>query len=241
MIIKSEIMIAANQIREKGFVVLDGNKLMLSEQDKRDLDVFIKNWEFLELDNYLPNQGKYRFRQYSRVQVSNERRIRLLPHQPYYQSRELNSYMGGIMKEFTPVPRDILNNDFFVNTLLSNIEILNEVTQQNNRNWEVGIHFFRVTCAKQSVGIPTPGGLHQDGVDFVTVQLFGRRNITGGMSRIADSFKRIVYETMLKNNLDRIIIDDRIMFHEATLIDIEDTSIAEFGYRDILNMDYKIC
>ncbi|MBK9730411.1 MAG: 2OG-Fe dioxygenase family protein [Chitinophagaceae bacterium] len=230
MISDNILLTKIKDIQGKGYTLIYKRDQTLAGTEFAEFEKFRKEWNNLGPDNYLPNNGKYRQRCFSKFHISTAGQISVLPPTKYFQSTEVNKITGGIEKIIDPIPSTAINNQIFKKLLLSNFTILNRF---NNflRPWEVSVHFFRVLCNKETSALPTPGGLHKDGVDFVTVQLMERKNITGGISRIADNDKNIISQFTLLGPLDRIVIDDKRLMHDASEIFIGDDPSMKDGHR----------
>ena len=48
------------------------------------------------------------------------------------------------------------------------------------RDWRIEVHQFRIAARRAKKDVPTPEGIHRDGVDYVLVLLIDRQNIASG-------------------------------------------------------------
>lgn len=230
---------ATRSLVADGFVLLGPTDYRLERARWEDFAAFRSAWCDLPVDGYLPDGGAYRRRRYTCVQVVDGT-VSQLPHQPFYQSPDINPAMGGVDKWFAPVPADVMRNRFFDENLLSLCALFERCLAEPTA-WQVDVHLFRVTCSTDGEGFPIPGrgGLHREGKSFVSIQLIERTNILGGVSRVAHDTAQVVFERALEHPLDTLLVDDRTMLHDASSISVADATVSPFGHRDILNMDFQ--
>ena len=86
-------------------------------------------------------------------------------------------------------------------------------------------------------GLPTPEGLHRDGVDRVLVQLVARHNVIGGVTRITDQAGGTLDRTTLTAPGDLYLLDDRRVLHEVSPVRPADP--ARPGWRDVLVVTFR--
>jgi hypothetical protein len=100
--------------------------------------------------------------------------------------------------------------------------------------WYIEAHQFRIDTAK-GLGRPTPEGAHRDGVDFVALILVGRRQISGGETRVFDAGGRAGVSFTLQEPWSMLLMDDARVTHETTPIQAQGAS----GARDTLVLTYR--
>ena len=104
--------------------------------------------------------------------------------------------------------------------------------------WHVEVHQFRIEARPDVKGLPTPEGLHRDGVDYVLVLLVNRaehrqrhdhhpRRSIGGCSA---SFT-------LTEPCDAALVDDARVFHGVTPVEPVDPDLP--AYRDVLVVTFR--
>ena len=95
----------------------------------------------------------------------------------------------------------------------------------------------RVIAASDEQVAPAPEGRHRDGHSYIAMHLIGRRNCTGGVSRVYQGRapQPCLVTTMLEP-LDTVVIDDRRVEHEVSPIQ----STLGRGERDILLVDIDL-
>jgi hypothetical protein len=100
--------------------------------------------------------------------------------------------------------------------------------------WYVEAHMFRIDTT-DGIGRPTPEGAHRDGVDFVSIFLLDRENITGGESRIFDANGSDGKRFTLQEKWTLLMLDDERVIHESTPIQ----PLSEGGHRDTLVLTWR--
>ena len=140
-----------------------------------------EDWDHLELDRYLEHGATFRLRRYGRYYWSPASDALLaLPHEPYFQPKDENSYAGGIEREFAPLLPDTVHNPFLAALVRCTFACLPVARERREHPWEVRIHQIRIVASTDQPGQPAPEGIHQDGTDFLTLHLVRRHNVVGG-------------------------------------------------------------
>ena len=80
--------------------------------------------------------------------------------------------------------------------------------------------------------MPTPEGMHRDGVDFVLVMLVGRSNVANGVSTISDPHGTPLVRVTLAAPFDTMVLDDARVRHGVSPIQALDRSCP--ALRDVL-------
>lgn len=224
---------ASIQIKTNGAVFIEGEKLKEQEFFSKDSwNEFSSSWNALTIDKYMGDNGKYRFRRFSEFCYSSENGdLSLLPHKPYSQPSYINSLNGGIERHFDPLEDYVVKNEFFTGYLKWCAEVFNQ-TEKRQHNWNIKIHPYRIFAQEGVAGLPTPEGIHRDGVSYITIMMVQRNNIVGGESTIYDNEKNEIGTVTLNQPLDVIMADDEITMHGTTAIQV-DVSGKE-AYRDVL-------
>lgn len=194
------------------------------------------SWSNLEADRYTKAEYPFRFRRYGRLLLLPNEGLAPLPHAPFYQSKENNSYAGGIAREFAPVLAPIVNNRFLAELIRFDFELLPISQKQRRQPWEIDVHQYRVTGNYNQPGYPTPEGVHRDGFDFFAVHLIGKVNVLGGVSEIYSNHRELLDSLTLDRPLDSLIVEDSRVMHAATLITPQDPNAQ--AYRDTLIMNF---
>jgi hypothetical protein len=103
--------------------------------------------------------------------------------------------------------------------------------------WRIEVHQFRIEAQLGGEGLPTPEGMHRDGVDFVLVLLVNRENIASGTTSIhgPDGGERGRFT--LTSPLDAALVDDSRVAHGVTPVKAIDPALP--AYRDVLVVTFK--
>jgi hypothetical protein len=203
-----------------------------------DWEIFAQSWDDLGLDTYMADGGRYRRRRHAAFSVSAGA-IERKPHQPHYQSRDYNPLNGGVERWFEPIRDDIGRHPALRSVLRLGHAIFDRLTPGRTRPeaWHVEVHQFRVEARAGQPGLPTPEGMHRDGVDWVLVLLVGRHNVASGTTTILDLARHPLGQFVLAVPLDTALVDDSRVFHGVT--PIEPLRADELGYRDVLVVTFR--
>jgi len=229
----------AQELQTQGYSLLQGLNITDSQwteilqQMPEQLKLFHREWEDLPADNFLSDGGHYRFRRYSVFNWLMTGELILLPHEPHYQSTYRNNMNGGVFRDFEPFKKQTIDNP----VLKSYIDF---VTQQfsfnNEKQWRIQAHQFRIVANAEEAGNPTPEGIHRDGADFILIMVLIRENITGGVNHIYDDAKRLIFGSVLTEVGDAVLLDDRKVWHGVSEVFPIDPSKP--AYRDVLVLTF---
>ena len=103
--------------------------------------------------------------------------------------------------------------------------------------WLVEMHQFRIAANPDRAGLPTPEGMHRDGVDWVMVCLIDRTNVAGGVTTVADEAGRPLGAFTLEHPLDTVLLDDRRVQHGVTPVVPQERALP--AHRDVLVLTYR--
>jgi hypothetical protein len=218
---------------------LQGNTRALFDSnpvDSPDWSAFAQSWNDLPQDEYMGDGGKYRYRRFSEFLIGQESRsLSVLSHGPYRQSKEDNYLNGEIDRLYSPMQEEIQQNQAFRQVLLSFADVMKPLCP--SANWFVQVFQNRIVANGESPGMPTPEGVHRDGVDFVLTLLINRHNVDGGASStFAQDGRTLVASTTLTEAGDFIFLNDKLMKHSVQ--PISRLAPVEDGYRDALIVMY---
>ena len=104
--------------------------------------------------------------------------------------------------------------------------------------WHVECHQFRIEARPDSAGLPTPEGMHRDGVDYVTVMLVDRVNIRSGTTTLQAPDGRPLGSFTLMQACDAALLDDRRVMHGVAAVEPVDPSRP--AWRDVLVVTYVV-
>lgn len=197
---------------------------------------FADSWNTLSLDTYMADGGRYRRRRFGAFAVSAGG-IARKAHQPHYQSRDYNPLNGGIERWFEPIADDIAAHPILQAGLRLCCSLFDSLTPNPPPVWHTEVHQFRIEARAGEQGLPTPEGLHRNGVDWVLVLLIARENIAEGVTTIYDLAKNPLGSFTLAEPLDAAFVDDSRVYHGVTPVQpIDPTRPA---YRDVLVATFR--
>ena len=185
------------------------------------------DFETLTTDKYVP-EG-FRKKHIQRLHRLNER-YQKIPHQPLYQSSQVNPTHGNINRVYPEYIAHDQNEilklvDFFIqkNPIPDNASFL--------------VQAQRIICNNDLVGHPSVEGWHRDGVAFIGIACIDRQNIKGGISEFLDN-KTGKIEQLLLQPGQIVIFNDTEVKHRVTPIT---TKEKNEGHRDVILMSYPDC
>lgn len=221
-----------------GFVQAPVLRSILEAAGSRDWNAFARSWNELGVDTYMADGGRYRRRRFAAFAASAEG-IRRKPHQPHYQSRDYNTLNGGVARWFAPITDPIAEHPAMRAILGVCHQLFDALTPESTRPhvWHVEVHQFRIETGPEQQGLPTPEGMHRDGVDWVLVMLVRRENIGSGETTMEDVAHRPVGSFTLTEPMDAALVDDERVFHGVTpLVRVDPSRPA---YRDVLVVTFR--
>jgi hypothetical protein len=182
--------------------------------------------------------GRYRRRRYACYTVTGATVTRQ-PHRPHYQGRGYNALNGGIDRWFTPVDPAIGEHPSLTALLTwcSDTFAAAAGVPGGAASWLIEMHQFRIEADPRHAGLPTPEGMHRDGVDWVAVTLVGRHNVAGGVTAVADATGRTLGSFTLETPLDTVLLDDQRVWHGVTPVQPIDP--ATEAHRDVLVLTFR--
>lgn len=224
-------------LTSQGYSFVDGHTMRGLFEAIGGLDdwaQFAASWNNLPLDEYMADGGRYRRRRHAVFHASHAGLTRQ-PHQPHYQSLEYNPLHGGIARRFEPVD-DVVAGGASLQTILAFCHRLFD-SLSGPASWRVEVHQFRIEARREQAGLPTPEGLHRDGVDWVLVLLVNRRNIARGTTAVHALDGRPLGRFTLTNPFDAALVDDRRVAHGVTAVEPIDS--GKPAYRDVLVATFR--
>jgi len=198
--------------------------------------LFAASWNHLSVDAYMADGGRYRRRRFAAFLVSADDIIRK-PHQPHYQSRDYNALNGGIERWFDACAIAVTQHPLMQSCLRLCYALFSSLTKEPPTAWHVEVHQFRIEAQGAQHGLPTPEGLHRDGVDWVLVLLIARENIAEGVTTIYDQNKQPLGSFTLTSSFDAALVDDSRVYHGVTAVEPIDPRRP--AYRDVLVVTFR--
>ncbi|SEQ31448.1 hypothetical protein SAMN04488038_105218 [Solimonas aquatica] len=209
--------------------------LLQAQGSLADWPAFAQSWEAMPLDTYMADRGRYRRRRHGVFRAQADGSIQRLPAQPHYQSVDYNPLNGGIERWFAPMGENLEQGTLgcVLRLALSGFGSLRPAA----RSWFVEAHQFRIEAQAGTPGLPTPEGVHRDGVDYVLVLLIRRHNIESGVTSIHAPDGRSLGSFTLREPGDCCLIDDARVFHGVTAVHAQQP--GEPAFRDVLVLTFK--
>lgn len=212
---------------------------LLTEAGLRDWDGFARSWNDLGPDVYMADGGRYRKRRHATYLVGPQGIVRQ-PAQPHFQSRDYNPLNGGVERWFAPVAINDGEGSALgaiLRLCRGMFDAVSAGAPRHGERWHVEVHQFRIEARVGQPGLPTPEGMHRDGVDWVLVLLVARQNVASGETRIADLPGNPLGSFTLTDPLDAAWVDDNRVKHGVTAIEKLDPSLP--AYRDVLVVTFR--
>ena len=236
---KKSLKIHSQELKSQGFSILQGLNITASPWTvllghlSQEFKQFHQSWNDLPPDNFLSDGGHYRFRRYSVFKWLMDGELTLLPHEPHYQSTYRNDMNGGIHRDFEAFKQSTVDNPL-LKTMIQTITPLFSFNEE--KNWRVQAHQFRIVANENEAGNPTPEGIHRDGADFILIMVLKRENISGGVNHIYDDAKRLLFGGILSEEGDAVLIDDRKVWHGVS--EVYPVNNSQPAYRDVLVLTF---
>lgn len=197
---------------------------------------FAASWDALEPDLYMADGGRYRRRRYATLSAPAwAGALRLEPEQPHFQSLDYNRLNGGVARHFAPIRTQMLQAATLQAMLAFGLELFRRLHPGNAAHVEV--HQFRIEARPGVAGLPTPEGVHRDGVDFVLVVMVRRENVESGTTGIFTPEGRALDHFTLTDACDAALVNDQRALHGVTPIVALDA--ARPAWRDVLVATYR--
>jgi hypothetical protein len=233
MIYSNQLLMANNTMQFHFFLQGSAENLFAFELiHSKSWHEFARSWEDLHQDTFMADEGKYRFRRYSEFSLDTvNKQITTLDHVPYRQTKKYNYLNGDIDRLYSPMKEEIQTNEAFRQVLLTCADVIFQL--QDSEEWLVQVFQNRIIASNESLGKPTPEGVHRDGVDFVLSLMIKYQNISGGESSVyAEDGTSLKAKITLIEPGDFILLDDALMKHSVEPIFCINPN--EEGYRDVL-------
>ena len=227
-----------DSLRAEGHVRLSGQDMRRRLEALAPLDdwpTFVDSWNAMPVDGYLANGGRYRRRRHANYLATPDGIVRQ-PHRPHYQSRDYNPLHGGIERWFEPVETHI-GDGASLRTILEFCHASFAPLTPTVTHWFVEVHQFRVEAYEGEAGLPTPEGVHRDGVDWVLVLLIRRENVRSGVTTIHTPEGQELGQFTLTESFDATLIDDHRVHHGVT--PVEPVDLSQPAWRDVLVVTFR--
>lgn len=198
---------------------------------------FAAGWADLPLDTFMGDGGRYRRRRFATFDVADGT-VRAKPPQPHFQASRHNHLNGGIDRHFAPIADAAATHPTFIALVHWCADVFAALSPAVRApRWHMEAHQFRIEAALGAAALPTPEGLHRDGVDWGFVLLLARHNVTGGVTTITGPDRRAIDRFTLTRPLEGHFLDDSRVFHEVSPIAATDPT--QPAIRDVLVLTFR--
>ncbi len=201
-----------------------------------DWPAFAASWNDLARDRYMADHGRYRRRRHAVYAAPAAGTITRQPHQPHYQSRTYNALNGGVERWFEPMDPAV-GDGASMQAILAYCRRVFGALAPRVCNWRVEVHQFRIEARVGMAGLPTPEGIHRDGVDYVLVLMIRRCNIASGTTTVYAPDRTPLGSFTLTDPLDATFLDDHRVYHGVTAVEPLDPALP--AYRDVLVVTFR--
>lgn len=227
-----------DELHTRGYSLVPRDRLALDGAAMRHREALADEWERLDTDRYLKDGARFRERRYDRFYfVPGTGELRQRPHQPYFQSDEVNRYAGGLAREVAPLSGSTLDNPLLATLIRFDFERFPVKDGSGDEPWDVQCHQFRIISSPDEAGEPTPEGPHRDEVDFGAIHLMRRTNVLGGETRVYSPDGELLTEFCLNEPMDTMYWADQKVLHAVHPITAQDP--GRIAVRDVLVFGYK--
>lgn len=226
-------------IARDGYVFVHADAMRPALERESPLDDwadFTASWAHLAVDEYMADHGRYRRRRHAVYSLAADGRLQRLPHQPHFQSREYNSLNGGLERWFDPLD-PVLGEGASMRAVLGVCASVFGALAPEVRAWQVEVHQFRIEARTGKAGLPTPEGVHRDGVDYVMVLLIDRHNIASGTTTVHAPDRQELGSFTLTRPCDATLLNDHRVFHGVTPIEPLNADLP--AWRDVLVVTFR--
>jgi len=201
-----------------------------------DWEAFVASWDDLQLDTYLPDGHRYRRRRHATLSArAGDTAPRVELHRPHYQSLDYNPLVGGIERWFEPIRPQIIAGPTMQHVIAFGCRLFSAL--RPDTDWHIECHQFRIEARRDAPGLPTPEGVHRDGVDYVLVLLVRRTNIESGTTTVHDLDGRLLGSFTLAEPCDAALVDDARVKHGVTPVTAIDAERP--ACRDVLVVTFR--
>lgn len=218
------------------------------------------HWHDLPVDNHLIDGGRYRQRRYASLTQelggavalpasgaggpcvpAGTHGIQMVPHRRHWQPVSYNAIHGGIERWFSPIDSVLTQSTTWLRLVAALGGLFGRIRFPTHARWFIEAHQFRVTT-HDGQGLPTPEGLHRDGVDFVAIVLIDRRRVAGGVTTVRADDGTSERKLTLHEPWSALLLDDQRVRHETSaIVRAAPGTESEYGvgWRDTLVLTYR--
>ena len=101
-----------SEFKKNNYYILNISSNVL--KNKIDTKTLLRSWDYLELDKYIKNKFKYRYRAYSKFLYNYEdKSLKKLQNKGFNQSKNNNILFGNVNRKFSDISDSTLENSIF--------------------------------------------------------------------------------------------------------------------------------
>lgn len=152
---------------------------------------------------------------------------------PYVQLEKYNTTLGGLPREYAPLPQSIAGTAGVHKMIAYHLRYL-PLSAVGTR-YLVNMHVVRFTGTPGRPCDTSPPGLHKDGEKYIATHLLGRCGAQGGEVVITDNDKHEMDRFTMRESGECYVFDDDRVWHMLTPVAVQDGN--QYAYRDTLAFD----
>lgn len=178
---------------------------------------FADHWNRLTLDHHMGDGGTYRLRRYGQFNTDHAGGLYQLPHGPYEQPLYINRLNGGVQRAYDPLEEEFAQHPV-LHRIMETLRDTLDATEGHVSNWNIRLHPYRIVARDGAPGLPTPEGLHCDGVDYIVSMLVRRHVVLGGESLITDNDANPLECHTMMEPMETCIANDKETMHAVSAL-----------------------
>lgn len=226
------------EVRTQRYALIPAGELDLDADLSAAFDDLAATWDRLGADPFFGGDDRAtrtrRYSDFDYVPATGELTRR--SHVPYFQSEEMNAYVGGKERHFEDVEEALVANPLFRALVAFDFDSLPIEAGYRQRTWVCQVHQIRIVVHPGQTNEVVPEGIHSDGYPFAGLHLIARQDVSGGESTIFTWEEEPLVKATFQDPLDTLIFEDRNMKHHVTPISADRVE----GHRDVLAVSFSL-
>jgi hypothetical protein len=226
------------ELREQRYALVPAGELDLDPELLAAFDDLAASWGRLDHDPFFGGEDRAsRTRRYSDFDYDPATgELTRRDHVAYFQSEDMNAFVGGKVRHFGDVEDSILANPLFMALVRFDFDSLPIEAEYLSRPWVCQIHQIRIVVSPNKTNEVVPEGIHSDGYPFAGLHLIARVDVDGGESTVLTWAEEPLAKATFRDPLDTLIFEDKKMKHHVTPISAGDVE----GHRDVLAISFSL-
>jgi hypothetical protein len=152
---------------------------------------------------------------------------------PYVQLKKYNTTIGGLPREYAPLPVAIAASIGVRKMIAQHLHAL--PLSKVGTKYLVNVHLIRFTATPGRPCDTSPPGLHKDGEKYIATHLIGRCGAYGGEVIITDNDMHEMDRFTMRECGECYVFDDDRIWHMLTPVSVLEGN--QYAYRDTLAFD----